>query len=323
MENIENMEINQNNINIDLEIDNNQDYDTLNHQLNLEWKTSDLNHNEHPYNNITFLDINDDEAENNPKINDIGEEIDDELNDELNCELLDKYLNQTKYKSGFKMKSYTSIENTDSNSDNNLEDDNNLYGLEYQEDEKDEKDEKELEDDLKLVKNLVEQQNKVRMMFFKKILMTYIKPYKYIDNGKLKNNIIHGIHNIATSMSIENYIGQQISGILFDYKILDNNQINNYKNILKPFLSTKESQFNFLNYILIILNKYNQLVEPDSIITIFEQLINYELVNDVNFIKWYNKKLNSRLCFKLNIHSSIIDAVYNFLDEFIINIQMN
>ncbi len=315
------MEIDQNNINIDLEIDNNQGYNSSNHELNLDWKTSDLNYNEDSYNNIKFLDINDDEGENNQKINDMSDEIDNELNgelnDELDDELLDKYLNQNKYKSEFRMKSYTSIENTDSNSDNNLEDGNNLEDLEYQEDEK------ELEDDLKLVKNLVDHQNKVRMMFFKKILMTYMKPYKYIVNGKLKNNIIRGINNIAISMSIENYIAQQISSILFDYTILDNDQINNYKNILKPFLSTKESQFNFLNYILIILNKYNHLVEPDSIITIFEQIMNYELVNNVNFIKWYNKKLNSRLSFKLNIHSSIIDAVYNFLDEFIINIQIN
>ncbi len=300
IENINNNNLNIN-INIDLEIDNNKDYDNSNREVNLEWTTSDLNYDQQLYNNITFLDMNEDEEENHKKINDEFDEL-----DEINDDVLNKYLNQPQYQN--QRNSPDSL----FNSDNNLEYENNLDEVE-----------EEIETDLKLVKILIDEQNKIRLTFFKKILMNYIKPYKYIDHGVLKNNIINGIKNIASNLSIENYVAQQIASILFDYKILENDQILKNKNIFKPFLNSKEDQFNFLNYILVILNKFNHLIEPDSIITIFEQIINFELVNDNNFIKWYNKKLNSRMVSKLNIKQSVIDAVYNFLDEFIINIQMN
>ena len=170
----------------------------------------------------------------------------------------------------------------------------------------------ELKDDYEMFSKLVEEQMKMRVIMFRRVLMTYVKPYLSLsENIRMNPAIILGIVNMADKLDLENMTGAIISDILFNELILEENQIKKYKNLILPFLGSLSAQENLLNQILIILNNHKKIINCESIVDIFSNILKYNLVNSFSMINWYNLQ-------KKNKKSEII-----FLDEMIMELKMS
>ena len=100
-------------------------------------------------------------------------------------------------------------------------------------------------------------------------------------------------------------------------------QIYNYKSLLKPFLENSISQRNFLNYILILINKNKKLLNIDNVNDIFQEIYSNKLVHSFTFVNWYHdlNSTNSSLQKKLGIDFGITNAVFNYLEDIISNLD--
>lgn len=170
----------------------------------------------------------------------------------------------------------------------------------------------ELKDDYDMFSKLIEEQMKTRVIMFRRVLMTYVKPYLSLsENIRMNPAIILGIVNMAEKLDLENMTGAIISDLLFNELILEENQIKKYKNLILPFLGSLSAQENLLNQILIILNNHKRIINCESIVDIFSNILKYNLVNSFSMINWYNLQ-------KKNKKSEII-----FLDEMIMELKMS
>jgi hypothetical protein len=174
----------------------------------------------------------------------------------------------------------------------------------------------ELKDDYEMFSKLVEEQMNMRIIMFRRVLLTYIKPYFSLsENIRMNPAIILGIVNMADKLDLENMTGAIISDILFNELILEEHQIKKYKNLILPFLGSLSAQENLLNQILIILNNHKKIINCDNIIHIFSNILKYNLVNNFSMINWYNLQ-------KKNKKSDIDLKVIDFLDETIMELKM-
>jgi hypothetical protein len=170
----------------------------------------------------------------------------------------------------------------------------------------------ELKDDYEMFSKLIEEQMNIRIIMFRRVLLTYIKPYLSLsENIRMNPAIILGIANMADKLDLENMTGAIISDILFNELILEEHQIKKYKNLILPFLGSLSAQENLLNQILVILNNHKKIINCDNIINIFSNILKYNLVNNFSMINWYNLQ-------KKNKKSEII-----FLDEMIMELKMS
>ncbi len=169
----------------------------------------------------------------------------------------------------------------------------------------------ELKDDYDMFSKLVEEQMKIREIMFRRVLLTYIKPYLSLsENIRMNPAIILGIVNMADKLDLENMTGAIIADILFNELILEEHQIKKYKGLILPFLGSLSSQENFLNQILIILNNNKKLINCESMNHIFSNILKYNLVNNFSMINWYNLQ-------KKNKNQEIM-----FLDEMIMELKI-
>jgi hypothetical protein len=144
----------------------------------------------------------------------------------------------------------------------------------------------ELKEDYMMFVDLVKQQNNIRVMMLKRVLKSYIKKGK-TDHNNLSPTLIFGINKISDVLDLENMVGAILADILFDDKMIKDNQIKAHRHLILPFVSNSTAQDNFLNQIVLILSKYDNLVEPDNILEIFTYIKNH-LVNKFVLINWYN-----------------------------------
>jgi hypothetical protein len=144
----------------------------------------------------------------------------------------------------------------------------------------------ELKEDYMMFVDLVKQQNNIRVMMLKRVLKSYIKKEKTVHNN-LSPTLIFGINKISDVVDLENMVGAILADILFDNKMIKDNQIKAHRHLILPFVSNSTAQDNFLNQIVLILFKYDNLVEPDNILEIFTYIKNH-LVNKFVLINWYN-----------------------------------
>jgi len=169
----------------------------------------------------------------------------------------------------------------------------------------------ELKDDYDMFNKLLEEQMKMRVIMFRRVLLTYVKPYLSLsENIRMNPAIILGIVNIADKIDLENMTGAIISDILFNELILEEHQIKKYKNLIFPFLGSLSAQENFLNQILVILNDNKKTINCESMIHIFSNILKYNMVSTFSMINWYNLQ-------KKNKRSEII-----FLDEMIMELKI-
>jgi hypothetical protein len=184
---------------------------------------------------------------------------------------------------------------------------------------------RELKDGYNMFVNLVNDQNNIRINILRQILsLTYVKPLKY-NYTKIHPSIIMDINKMAEVMDLEIILGALIADILFDDKLFEQKQIKQYRYLISPFLISSVAQENFLNQMLIIFQRYQNLVEQDIIISIFNQIIKYNLVNNYSIINWYNCLIdedfeNDNPMFKY-IDNNLKNAVSFFLTEMIDNIN--
>jgi hypothetical protein len=144
----------------------------------------------------------------------------------------------------------------------------------------------ELKEDYMMFVDLVKNQNDVRIMMLKRVLKSYIKKDKTVHNN-LSPTLIFGINKMSDAIDLENMVGAILADILFDDKMIKDNQIKTHRHLILPFVSNSTAQDNFLNQIVLILSKYDNLVEPDNILEIFTYIKNH-LVNKFVLINWYN-----------------------------------
>jgi len=181
------------------------------------------------------------------------------------------------------------------------------------------------EDTLDNLKKLVENQMEVRKLMLREIIKGYLKPFKDNDSFMVSFvlSTIYQIKKIIKILGMENEVIIIIADILFNKKIVEDMQIYNYKSLLKPFLENSISQRNFLNYILIFLNKNKKLLNIDNVNDIFQEIYSNKLVHSFTFRKWYHdlNSTNSNLQKKLGIDFGITNAVFNYLEDIISNLD--
>lgn len=174
----------------------------------------------------------------------------------------------------------------------------------------------ELKDDYEMFSKLVDEQMKMRIIMFRRVLMTYIKPYLSVSDNIIMNPaIILGIVNMAEKLDLENMVGAIISDILFNELILEDHQIKKYKNLILPFLGSLSAQENLLNQFLVILNDNKKLINCENVIHIFSNLLKYNMVSSFSMINWYN-------LLKKNNKSDIGLKIIDFFNETIIELKM-
>ena len=303
-------------LNLDLEIIQNAEDD----ELNLDWSMSELT-------------INDDTKTQS------GDELDNESDNGLsfNIKKLDiNPMNFFQYGSSksksLKFKSpFLDDEENDENEENDEEFQNYLESeFTFQEDQEVEVEEQtdddiEEEDTLANLTKLVENQMEVRKLMLREIIKGYLKPFKENDSFMMSFvlSTIYQIKKIIKILGMENDVIVIIADILFNRKIVEDMQIYNYKSLLKPFLENSVSQRNFLNYMLIFLNKNKKLLNIDNVNDIFQEIYSNKLVHSFTFINWYHdlNSTSSNLQKKLGIDFGITNAVFNYLEDIISNLD--
>jgi len=194
---------------------------------------------------------------------------------------------------------------------------------EEEDDQEEEDDDEEYENTLDTIKKLVENQLEVRKLMLKEIVKGYLKPFK--DNETFRISFVlattQQIKKIVKILNMENEVIEIIADILFNKKIVEDMQVYNYKSLLKPFLENSSSQRNFLNFILKFVNKHKQLINIDNINDIFQEIYSNKLVHSFVFVNWYHTLNNSSLHKKLEIDFGITDAVFNYLEDIIFNLE--
>lgn len=151
---------------------------------------------------------------------------------------------------------------------------------------------KDLKEDYKMFENIINEQNKIRLNVLKRVISTSYVNHFISNNHKIHNSIISLINDMAELMDLESMIASLIADIIFDENILISHQIKHYKYLLTPFLVSTLAQEHFLTQILIILQKYETLIEQDTIIQIFTEILNNKLVSNFTIINWYNSLEN-------------------------------
>ena len=303
-------------LNLDLEIIQNAEYD----ELNLDWSMSELT-------------VNDDTKTQS------GDELDNESDNGLsfNIKKLDiNPMNFFQYGSSksksLKFKSpFLDDEENDENEENDEEFQNYLESeFTFQEDQEVEVEEQtdddiEEEDTLANLTKLVVNQMEVRKLMLREIIKGYLKPFKENDSFMMSFvlSTIYQIKKIIKILGMENDVIVIIADILFNRKIVEDMQIYNYKSLLKPFLENSVSQRNFLNYMLIFLNKNKKLLNIDNVNDIFQEIYSNKLVHSFTFINWYHdlNSTSSNLQKKLGIDFGITNAVFNYLEDIISNLD--
>jgi hypothetical protein len=170
---------------------------------------------------------------------------------------------------------------------------------------------KELKDDLDMFNNIVKEQNKLRLTILKRVISSsYIK-----KETNLSSVIIIGLNRLAESFELESMLGAVIADILFNDKIVELKQIKKYEDVLKPFLISSISQENFLNQLLVLFEKYNNLVEPHTVNIIFKKVVKHNLVNGFVLSNWYNSLNDNCNEDYFTISSNLKNAIYCFLNE--------
>lgn len=309
------------NINLDLEIIQNAEDD----ELNLDWNMSELTINDEINDGINdgINDVTDNDSDNGLSFNIKKLEIDP--------------MNFFQYGSSksIKFKSPFLDEKNEENDEENDEFQNYLeseFSFQEAQDEAQEEEQEEQNDDdideedtLDNLKKLVENQMEVRKLMLREIIKGYLKPFKENDSFMMSFvlSTIYQIKKIIKILGMENEVIIIIADILFNKKIVEDMQIYNYKSLLKPFLENSISQRNFLNYILIFLNKNKKLLNIDNVNDIFQEIYSNKLVHSFTFRKWYHdlNSTNSSLQKKLGIDFGITNAVFNYLEDIISNLD--
>ena len=324
---IETIESIDNDINLNLEIiQNNED-----NELGLDWSMSEL---------TIDIDININDDIKTQSVNESDNELDNGLSLNIKKLAIDP-MNFFQYGSrsiNFKSPFIDDDEN-DENDDDSNKDLSNYLGSEFSfqgEDFEDQEEQNDIEeeqndddideeDTLYNLTKLVENQMEVRKLMLREIIKGYLKPFKDNDTFMLSFvlSTIHQIKKIIKILGMENEVIIIIADILFNRKIVEDMQIYNYKSLLKPFLENSISQRNFLNYILIFLNKNKKLLNIDNVNDIFQEIYSNKLVHSFTFVNWYHdlNLTNSSLQKKLGIDFGITNAVFNYLEDIISNLD--
>jgi hypothetical protein len=190
-------------------------------------------------------------------------------------------------------------------------------------DDDDDDDDDEEQDTLDNVKKLIENQFEVRKLMLKEIIKSYLKPFK--DNDSFRVSfvliIIQKIKKIVKILNMENEVNVIIAEFLLTKKIVEDMQIYNYKLLFKPFLENSSSQKNFLNFILKFINKNKQLLNIDNVNDIFQEIYSNKFVHSFTFLNWYHDLNNSSLQKKLGIDFGVSNAIFNYLEDIISNLN--
>ena len=229
------------------------------------------------------LEIDDNTNENNWEIEyiddtPINEKKDSEITFNHFIESSNEEDNDTEEEDGFRPNYFRQITHLDDDDmsfkEINLNDDdmnpNHMYDMK-----------KDLREDYLMFVELVKTQNDVRTMILKRVIKTYINK----SSNRVPPSLIFGINKMADVLDLENMVGAILADILYDEAMIE--QIKRYHGIILPFISNSTSQENFLNQIVLILHKHNDLVEPDKIEELFGYIKDH-LVNKYVFTNWYN-----------------------------------
>jgi translation initiation factor 2 beta subunit (eIF-2beta)/eIF-5 len=138
--------------------------------------------------------------------------------------------------------------------------------------------------------DLVAQQCNDRRSLFINTTQPMISLYRDCSYPKFGDKSLNFIKKIAKKLDVENVIGRTIASFLFDTNIVAKSQIENYRQLLEPFLINTESQHQFLNYFLILLRMNPELISDFE--NIVETLLMNNLIDDYSLIEWHKKLIN-------------------------------
>jgi hypothetical protein len=215
------------------------------------------------------------------------------------------------------------IDDEDEDEDEDEEEDENNDDNDEMEDEMEDEMKDEMEDEIEndcyVFLSIVKQQMDTRTLIFKQNLKNYIKQYISTHDIKTKKHIVKGIHKMGGCLSLGCSIGAILTDILFTDQILNEYQIKKYEQLIVPFLNNQTTRENFLNQILIVFDKYYQLIEPETVSSVFENLLEYGYIDTSSLIYWYDSLTDINLSNDLKIKSSTVDAINSFLEDVIRN----
>ncbi len=180
---------------------------------------------------------------------------------------------------------------------------------------------KELNSDLEMFQSLVKNQNETRINMLKRVLYSYLKQYilKPLDiKPVLTKRFIDKVVEMSEVLDLENMLGAIIGDILLNTKSLNALLITKYSNIIGAFLSTYNSQDNFLNQLLIIINNNQNLIDDEKIIEIFIACVTNRLVSRSMLKNWSQKITEDnaeKLAYELNIDIMFIKMVDSILNN--------
>jgi translation initiation factor 2 beta subunit (eIF-2beta)/eIF-5 len=180
-----------------------------------------------------------------------------------------------------------------------------------------------LEKDYKEVCNLVSDQFKTRRNLLTEKLEPLVLVYKNTSDAKFGDNTLQFIKKCSEKLDLKDEIASVIASCLFDKKIVIDSQIQNYRNLLEPFLNITSSQHHFLNCFLVLVNHDQDLMSDFE--NIVNTLLTNHLVDNYSLIKWHDSLINSLddLSNILKINSEIPFNVYQIIDSLVNKIKLS
>ncbi len=325
-ENHEFLEDTQLSLNVNLEINDEYNHDETNETC--DWSFNDIEIK--PPSFILNNNEKNNEKNNDNDNDDLHEEVN--LNDLYHCEQLKIKNNIVRFPRNHSMSSsdnedkYSNeadFSDSDSDSDSDPDSDNDSINGENNINLKllNKVTSYELNNDLKLLQNLVKNQNEIRINVLRRVLYSYFKQYivKPINSKPvLTKKLIDKVVEMGEVLDLENMLGAIIAEILLNNKKLDGLLISKYSHIIGAFLSTYTSQDNFLNQLMIIINNNPNLIDDEKITELFVSCITNRLISR-SMLKNWSQKLNEdnaeKLASELNIDVLFVQMVDSIINN--------
>lgn len=167
--------------------------------------------------------------------------------------------------------------------------------------------------------NLIEKQAKVRRSLFMTILEQIIGIYKNTISPRFGPKTLKNLKKITEKLDLDFEVAALMVTYLFDRKIIEESQIENYKYLLEPFMCDPTSQQNFLNRLLVLVNQDPELIShfQDTI----QNLYLNNLVDDYSLVEWYQTLITSDLSNDLGINTDLASNIFEILTPFISKIH--
>jgi len=173
--------------------------------------------------------------------------------------------------------------------------------------------------DYKTACDLVHEQTKARRSLLSNILEPILGIYKDMPFPKFGPTTLSYLKKITEKLELDFEMASLMVSHLFDQQILANSQIENYRHLLEPFMCDPTSQQNFLNRLLVLVNKEPELMSDFP--GVVENLYMNNLVDDYALLEWCQNLVMSDLSNELGINVDLPGHIFQILTPLLQQMQ--